>query len=177
MTQCSARYNNTLKAEFGRKISSQEANEQFIAIEAAMTCLQSLADDTTTENTIHIYENIDGTTVLDPAFGNMQLITIEGTVEISFAEPQATDPKVIYLLIADGGDGLFKLPDGTSWTSLSQGIAVTGKPYNSEGLGGDYGAVVICIHDGTGWLHICFARNDIDFDAATMDIADVYGWR
>ena len=174
---CSARYTNTLKAEFGRKISSEEANEQFTAIETALTCLESLANDTTTDNTVHVYENTSGTVVLDPSLGNMQKITIEGTVEMSFSEPEDIDPKVIYLLIADGGDGLFKFPDGTSWTSLSQGTSITGKPYDSEGLGGDYGAVIICIHDGIGWLHICFARNDIDFDVATLDIADIYGWR
>jgi len=170
------RYTNTLKAEFGRKISSEEANEQFNAIEKAMACLEALADDTATDNTVHVYENTDGTSILDPSFGNMQKITIEGTVELSFAEPEDDDPKVIYLLIADGGNGLFKFPAGTSWTSSSQGTDVTGKPYDSEGLGGKYGAVIICIHDGIGWLHICFSRNDIDFTGA-METADIYGWR
>lgn len=174
MNDC--RYVNTMQAEFGRKISAEEANDQFDAIEKAMACLESLAEDTTTDNTIHIYENVEGTTILDPAFGNMQLVTVEGIVEMSFSEPADDDPKVIYLLIADGGEGRFKFPAGTAWTTKSQGLNVTGKPWDSQGLGGKYGAVAICIYDGVGWIHICFSRNDIDF-TGDPEIVDLYGWR
>lgn len=172
----SCRYVNTLKAEFGRKISSEEANEQFNEIEVAMNCLELLAEDSGTDKTIHNYGSVTGTTILDPAFGNMQKITIEGTVVMSFSTPSDADPKVIYLLVADGGDGTFKFPDGSAWTTLSQGSTVTGKPWDSNGLGGEYGAVIICIYDGFGWLHLCFSRNDIDF-AADPEAVDLYGWR
>ena len=173
----SCRYVNTLKADFGRKISSEEANEQFIAIEAAMACLEALTAQVGSKDTeIHNYGSINTTLVLDPAFGNMQKITVEGNVPLDFLNPQEQDPRVIYLLIEDGGDGSFTFPAGSAWSTNSHGASITGVPWDSEGLGGNYGAMVTCIHDGVGWLYMVFARNDIDFNAVA-NITDVYSWR
>jgi len=168
---------NTLKAEFGRKISASEANEQFIAIEAALGCLEDLADQNETDDEeIHNYGSVDTETILDPSFGNLQLLTVEGNVAISFIPPEADDAKVIFLLIADGGSGSFTLPVGSAWATESNGSAITGVPWNTNGLGGEYGAVVICVYDDIGWLYQVFARNDIDFDAIP-NVSDLFNWR
>jgi len=173
----SCRYVNTLKAEFGRKITAAEANDQFIAIEAAMACLEDLSDKSDTKNEeIHNYGPVNDETILDPAFGNMQLITVEGNVDISFLAPESDDPKIVYLLVSDGGEGSFTMPNGASWATDSNGPGITGIPWNSQGLGGDYGALVVCIHDGVGWLYLVFARNDIDF-TAIANVTDLYNWR
>lgn len=169
-------YVNTLKAKFGRKISSEEANEQFDAIEDSMACLEALVDDSTSKDEEnHNYGSIDVETLLDPAFGNLQFLTVEGDVPIGFLTPQDEDAKVIYLLISNGGSGTFTFTNGAVWTTNSNG-EIDGVPWDSEGMGGDYGAVVICIHDGIGWVYMVFARNSIDF-TATADVVDLYNWR
>jgi hypothetical protein len=169
------RYTNTLKIDFGRKVSAAEANEQFEEIEKAMRGLESLAEQIQSPDTeIHNYGSVDDLTVLDPAFGNMQKLTVESLINLDFIDPQSDDPNVIYLLI--GGSGSFKFPDGTAWSTTSFGTTVSGKPWDSDGLGGDYGAMVICIYDGLGWLYMVFGRNNIDF-TASMSVADLYRWR
>ena len=170
-------YVNTLKAKFGRKITSEEANEQFNAIEQSMACLEALVDDSNSKDEEnHNYGSIDIETILDPAFGNLQFLTVEGNVSIGLKNPQETDPKVIYLVIADGGDGSFTFNNGAVWTTNSNGESVDGVPWDSQGMGGKYGSIVICIHDGFGWIYLVFARNDIDF-TAVASIDDLYGWR
>lgn len=171
----SCRYTNTLKAEFGRKITAEEANQQFDAIETAMTCLEQLAESGS-DTVIHNYGSVDGTVTLDPSLGNLQFITIEGDVSLGFSVPEENDPKVIYLLVEDGGDGRFIFPTGSAWASLSQGVAVTGKPWDSMGRAGDYGAVITCIYDNIGWLYLTHARKDID-TANASDLDDLYEWR
>lgn len=173
----SCRYVNTLKAEFGRKISAEEANEQFNAIETAMACLEQLANSGQSGETVsHNYGSVSGSTILDPSLGNMQFVTIQGDVNLGFEVPGDADPKVIYLLIEDGGNGRFKFPTGTAWTTLSHGASISGKPWDSMGLGGNYGAVVVCIYDNLGWVYLCYGRNDINF-AVAPEAVDLYGWR
>jgi hypothetical protein len=170
-------YKNTLKAKFGRKITAEEANEQFNAIEKAMACLEALVDDSTSEDEEnHNYGSVNTETILDPAFGNLQFLTVEGDISLEFITPGENDPKVIYLVIADGGEGTFKFSNGAVWTTNSNGEAIDGVPWNSQGLGGFYGSIVICIHDGIGWVYLVFARNDIDFEA-TAETEDLYNWR
>lgn len=173
----SCSYVNTLKASFARKVTSEEINEQFVAIELAMACIQALAEESNSEDEEnHNYGSINTGTLLDPAFGNLQFITVEGNIELAFADPEEEDPKVIYLMIADGGDGTFKFTNGAVWSTDSNGSTIDGVPWNSAGTAGKYGAIVICIHDGIGWIYIVFARNDIDFEAISNP-ADLYNWR
>lgn len=173
----SCSYTNTLKASFGRKISSEEANEQFNAIEKALACIEQLVDSSgSKDEESHNYGSLNSETILDPSYGNLQFITVEGNVSIGYVDPADEDPKVIYLLVADGGSGTFKFNNGAVWTTDSNGSAIDGKPWNSEGLGGLYGSIVICIHDGIGWMYLVFARNDIDFDAPA-ETDDLYNWR
>ena len=174
------RYTPSILAEFGRKISAEEANKEFVAIETAMACLESLAEQITTKDQeIHNYGSIDNNTILDPAYGNMQMLTVEGNKSLDFIDPQDADPRVIYLLIADGGDadGTFTFPAGSAWSTDSYGASVTGAPWaESSDLGGDYGAMVTCIYDGLGWLYLVFGRNGIDFGEAA-NVTDIYNWR
>jgi len=173
----SCRYERVIKARFGRKISAEEANAEFDAIEAAMTCLESLANSSTSvDSDIHNYGTITNETTLDPAFGNMQLLTVEGDVDLDFKAPDEDDPRVIYLLISDGGSGTFSFPSGSVWATKSQGTSVTGIPWDPTSLGGEYGAVVVCIYDSIGWIYMAFSRNDIDFNAA-VNVTDIYSWR
>jgi|GEM_PF-6873071 len=173
----SCSYKNTLKAKFGRKISSEEANEQFEAIEIAMACLEKLADDASSKDEEnHNYGSLNTETILDPAFGNLQFLTVEGNVSLGFIDPKEEDPKVIYLIIANGGNGSFKFNNGAIWSTDSNGSSIDGVPWDSNGTGGKYGSIVICIHDGIGWVYLVFARNDIDF-TATADVSDLYNWR
>ena len=79
-------------------------------------------------------------------------------------------------MIADGGDGTFKFTNGATWSTDSNGSTIDGIPWDSQGVGGNYGSIVICIHDGIGWVYLTFARNDIDF-LATSDTNDLYNWR
>lgn len=170
-------YVNTLKAKFGRKISSEEANEQFEAIEIAMACLEGLVDDSTSKSEEnHNYGSVDTDTILDPAYGNLQYLTVEGHVSLGFVTPSDSDTKVIYLLVADGGEGSFEFNNGSVWSTNSSGLGVDGVPWDSNGTGGLYGAIVICMHDGIGWTYLVFARNDIDYEVAA-EVADLYYWR
>lgn len=174
---CNPRYEPVIKASFGRKISAEEANAEFDAIEVAMTCLESLANASTSVDTdIHNYGTVTNESILDPSFGNMQLLTVEGAVDLDFEVPDEADPRVIYLLIADGGSGSFTFPSGSVWATKSQGVGVTGIPWDPDSLGGDYGAVVVCMYDSIGWLYMAFSRNDIDF-AAAVNVTDIYSWR
>ena len=173
----SCRYERSIKASFGRKISAEEANAEFDAIEAAMACLENLASSSTSvDSEIHNYGTVTNESILDASNGNMQLLTVEGTVALDFEAPDEDDPRVVYLLIADGGDGAFIFPAGSAWTTKSQGTDVTGAPWDPDSLGGDYGAVVTCIYDSIGWIYMVFSRNDIDFTAA-VNVTDIYSWR
>ncbi|MHC5061705.1 MAG: hypothetical protein ACYTFK_11555 [Planctomycetota bacterium] len=172
----SCSYTPSLKAEFGRKISAAEAKEQFQAIEEAMACLENLASSVDSKDSeIHNYGPITVETILSPSYGNLQLLSVEGNVDIEFAQPGESDPRVIYLLIADGGSGSFNLPAGKVWATNANG-AITGVPWDTAGLGGEYGAMVVCVHDGIGWMYLVFARNNIDFNAIST-VADLYYWR
>ncbi len=170
-------YVNTLKIEFGRKIASEEINIQFDAIERSMSCLEALVDEGQSEDEEnHNYGSIGTETILDPAFGNLQFLTVEGAVSLGLKDPQVEDSKVIYLVIADGGDGSFAFTNGAVWTTGSNGADIDGVPWDSQGMGGKYGSIVVCIHDGLGWIYLVFARNGIDF-TAVPNLTDLYRWR
>ena len=170
-------YVNTLKAEFGRTISSEGINAQFEAIERTMACIENkIVTTQQTTTTVYDYGTVDTSLDIDPSLGALQRIMLEGDVELTMSEPGANDPKFITLLLGDAGSGRFNFPAGGTWVSDSEGSSMDGKPWDNDGLGGDYGAMVFCIHDGAGWLFLCFSRNDVDTDG-TADTNDLANWR
>ncbi len=97
--------------------------------------------------------------------------------EINVATPEDDEPRLITLVMADGGNGLFNFAVGQAWSTDSNGATMDGKPWNAEWAVGDYGALVTCIYDGEGWLFIVFARNEIDYSKPLADVVDIYNWR
>ncbi len=170
-------YIPSIKAEFGRTITDDEINFEFQAIEQFFACLCEAAGDSSVdiETVVDLGTVIDNV-VINSSFGVVQYLTIEGDVQIDFAIPQETDPKLITLVIADGGNGRFNLPAGMAWTSDVSGLSIDGYPWDPQGLGGDYGAIVTCVYDNTGWIYIVFARHDIDLSVSPR-LIDIYNWR
>ena len=160
-------YVPVIKAAFARVITDAEINHEFEEIERVFECVSGVLDTSLHVNNKVINLGIVTTSVVvDPADGIIQFMTLDGDVEITLSDPEVDDPLIITLILEDGGSGRFNLPTGSAWTSDSNGSAMDGKPWDSDGLGGDYGAVVTCVNDGTGWVFMVYSRNDIDFDAA-----------
>jgi hypothetical protein len=170
-------YTPTLRAGFGRTVTFESINEQFDAIEAAWGCLEALID-TVEFNENNTYDNGTVITeyVFDPSLGSVHYLRLQGDVELSIAAPEEGDPVLITLVLADGGSGRFNFKSGATWTTDSNGTVMDSKPWDNEGLGGDYGAIVTCLYDGIGWVYMIFGRNDIDF-TATAEPADIFNWR
>ena len=170
-------YIPVIRAEFGRTITDKELWNEFQAIEEAMQCV-GVEMQNTSSNVVNSIDlgTITDSTVIQSAFGLVQYLTVEGDVNIEVKVPDEFEPRLITLVIADGGDGRFNFPSGTAWATNSNGSAVDGKPWDSQGTAGDYGAIVTCIYDGSGWLYLVYARNDIDFTAAA-EVDDMYKWR
>ena len=170
-------YVPAIRADFGRTITDKEINDEFDAIESMMECVceQAGGESKVIDNAIDLGTVATSTTIL-PSNGRLQYMSVEGDVDITVADPADQDSLLLTLVIADGGSGRFNLPNGLAWTSDSNDGGMDGKPWDNDGLGGDYGAIVTCIHDGTGWVFMVFARNDIDPDDVP-DVADLYNWR
>lgn len=175
-------YYNTLKIGFARTVTYEAINEQFVAIEEAFRCLAALVDTLKeTEEVVYIHKPTEEYLTIDPGLGSIQFVTTQGDVELDIAVPDEEDPKLITLVVADGGDGSggdsrFNFPAGTAWTTDANGTTMDSKAWDTMGLAGDYGAIVKCIWDGIGWVYLVFGRNDIDF-AAAADVTDLFNWR
>ena len=170
-------YFPVIKAAFARVITDEEINNEFDQIERTFACIEAELDRSIHVNNSAIDLGIVSTSiVINPEDGVLQYITLDGDVEIMFNEPADDDPKLITLVLQDGGSGRFNFPSGSAWTSDSNGTSMDGKPWDTEGLGGDYGAIVTCLNDGIGWVFMIYARNDIDADAA-VEAIDLYNWR
>jgi len=170
-------YIPAIRAEFGRTITDTEIRNEFQAIEDAMQCVGDEMEGGSSNIVDHVdLGTITNATVISSANGLVQYMTAEGDIDIEIKVPDEFEPRLITLVIADGGNGRFNFPTGSAWTTSSNGSAMDGKPWDSDGLGGDYGAIVTCIYDGSGWLYLVFARNDIDF-TATAEVEDIYRWR
>jgi len=175
MSECG--YIPVISADFGKAITRDEINNEFQAIEEALQCVQE-----NIENISHTVVNIinHGSVTeriyIDSGGGLIQYMTVEDNVEIIINEPEVDDPRLITLVIADGAEGFFNFPEGMTWTSNAHGDGIDGKPWDTQGLAGDYGALVVCIYDGYGWIQMVYARHDIDY-TAPADVDDIYRYR
>lgn len=185
-------YIPVIKAEFGKTITNQEIDHEFQEIERTFDCFASVIGSNK-EVTDRIYDHglIDNSYVIDPAFGVIHYMEIQGDTEISIATPVDDDPRIITLIIANAGSvdngtyGRFNFKTGAAWTH-DRDNPMDGKPWNMYAnldgstngtqYAGFYGAAVQCIHDGVGWIHLVFARHHLDiFSALNPD--DIYDWK
>lgn len=175
MTIC--KYEPRIQIGFGRTITSEVHNEEFQAIEEAFSCICDEVDRIN-ECDAQVYDHgtVSGTYYIDPGLGLVHKMLCEGDVELIIETPDGVDPGLISLMIGDGGDGRFNFPVGASWSSDAQGVNMDGKPWDPEGTAGDYGAIVQCIYDDLGWVHVVFARHDLD-QFGPAEVEDIYNWR
>lgn len=181
-----------ISAEFGKTITNQEIDNEFQEIERVFDCFASVIGSTL-EQTDRVYDHgiIDNSYTIDPAFGIIHYMELQGDTDITIAEPEEEDPKLITLVIANAGSvetnnyGRFNFPTGTVW-SHDRDDPMDGKPWNmfanldgslnGTQYEGFYGGIVQCIHDGVGWVHLVFARHHLDiFNPPIPD--DIYDWR
>lgn len=170
-------YEPKIRAEFGKGITDDEIRAEFQAIEDTMLCVATAAEfESSTIETIVDLGAVVDSTVISSANGIIQYLTVEGDVQISIETPADEEPRLITLVIADGGSGRFNFPLGAAWASLANGVSMDGKPWDNDGLAGDYGAIVTCVFDGIGWVYMVFSRHDIDLDVSPS-LVDLYRWR
>ena len=183
-------YIPNLNIGFGRTVTWKPINDEFDAIEEAFRCLSDLVDKIEVTNiTTYIDKGIREEYIVDPGLGAIQRLTIEGDVKLTMAKPGATDYKLVTLIIENGGDGAggdahyYFEKAGFVWITDSYGDTLDGKPWATDGRGGDYGCAITCIWDGTGWVLLSFSRNDIPWDTTTglftgeARVKDIYNWR
>ena len=150
-----------ISAEFAKTITNEEIDREFQAIEEAFACFEEVVGSViSTEENIHDYGIIDNSYTLDPAFGIIQYMEIQGDADLELAEPEDGDPTLIALVIAGSGQDRFNFPLGLAWSPDRDEPASDSKPWNmfanTDGsqtgtqYEGFYGAVVNCIHDGVG---------------------------
>lgn len=181
-----------ISAEFGKTITNAEIDAEFQEIERVFDCFEEqIGTHTLDEENIYDHGLIDNSYTIDPAFGVIHYMEIQGDTSISIDPPGEDDPRLITLIIANAGSidndtyGRFDLRDGTCWTH-DRDVPMDGKPWNMYAnldgstngtqYEGFYGCAVQCIYDGTGWIHIIWARHHLDiFSALNPD--DIYDWR
>lgn len=181
-----------INAEFGKTITSDEIDREFQEIERVFDCFaEAIGDETFIEDNTHDNGTVDNSYTIEPAFGIIQYLEIEGDTELTLAEPGEDDPKLITLIIANTGSvetgnyGRFNFKEGTVW-SADRDVPTDGKPWNMYAnldgsttgtqYEGFYGGVVQCIYDGVGWVYLVFARHHLDiYNAPNPD--DIYSWR
>lgn len=170
-------YIPVLKADFGRTITEAEINNEYEEIERILECIHDEMDKVGSDFANFIYlGSVTNTVEIESADGLIQYMIVEGDVTINVVDPKPGEPRLITLVMADGGDGRFNFPTGAAWSSDVSGPSMDGYPWDSGELGGDYGALVYCVYDGEGWIFTVFGRHDIDFTAATR-VIDIYNWR
>jgi hypothetical protein len=181
-----------ITAEFGKTITSSEIDAEFQEIERVFDCIaSSIGSETENEDNTSDNGVVDNSYTIDPAFGVIQYLEIQGDTELALATPGPTDPTIITLIIANAGSvetdtyGRFNFKEGTVW-SHDRDDPMDGKPWNMYSnldgsttgtkYDGFYGGVVQCIWDGIGWIHLVFARHHLDiFNDPNPD--DIYDWR
>ncbi len=181
-----------ITAEFGKVITDPEINFEFQAIESAFACFEEqIGSFISTTDNIYDYGIIDNSYILTPAFGVLQYMELQGDVDLELSQPKEGDSRIITLVIANAGSldngnyGRFNFPLGTSWTADRDDV-MDGKPWNmySNIIGdtsgaqyaGFYGAIVTCIHDGTDWIYLVYARHHLDIWNDPI-VGDIYDWR
>ncbi len=182
-----------INAEFGKLITNEEIDREFQEIERVFECFEEqIGTVLTQEDNIYDHGVIDNSYVIDPAFGIIHYMEIQGDTELSLSEPQENDPRLITLVIANAGSidndtyGRFNFKEGTAW-SHDRDDPMDGKPWNMYAnldgsttgtqYDGFYGGIVQCIHDGHGWIYLVFARHHLNIFDPTPDPDDIYDWR
>lgn len=181
-----------ITAEFGRTITDHEIWLEFQAIEEAFDCfVEQIGTHTTIEDSVYDHGLIDNSYIIDPAFGVIHYMEIQGDTNLMIDQPGEEDPKLITLIIANAGAietenyGRFNFKQGTVW-SHDRDDVMDGKPWNmfanldgtmtGTQYPGFYGCAVQCIHDGIDWVHIVWARHHLNiFGEFNPD--DIYDWR
>lgn len=181
-----------INAEFARTITDAEINFEFQEIERVFDCFTEVIGSTLLEeDTIYDHGIIDNSYTIDPAFGIIHYMEIQGDTELTVDDPGEDGPRLITLIIANAGAvetdnyGRFNFKEGTVW-SHDRDDPMDGKPWNMYAnldgtmtgtqYEGFYGCAVQCIHDGVGWVHLVYARHHLDiFNAFNPD--DIYDWR
>lgn len=181
-----------ITAEFGKTITNEEIDREFQEIERVFDCFADTIGSNKEEED-RIYDNgvIDNSYTINPAFGIIQYLEIQGDTELTLAQPQSGDPRLITLVIANAGSidtnnyGRFNFPSGQTWTH-DRDNPMDGKPWNmwanldgsttGTQYPGYYGGVVVCIHDGLNWIHLVYARHHLNiFGDPNPD--DIYDWK
>lgn len=181
-----------INAEFGRIITDDEINREFQAIEEAFACLEAqIGDDTLDEDTIYNHGIVDNSYTINPAFGIIHYLEVQGDTELHLDPPPDGTSPLITLIIGNAGSieagnyGRFNFKSGVTWTSDRDDV-MDGKPWNmyanltGEMTGtlyeGFYGCAVQCIYDGVGWIFLVYARHHLDIWNPPIP-EDIYDWR
>jgi hypothetical protein len=182
-----------IKAEFGKVITDPEIDFEFQAIEEAFLCLEEqIGTHTSTEENIYDHGIIDNSYTIDPAFGIIHYMEVQGDVELTLDAPAEGTSKIITLIIANAGSvdegnyGRFNFTSGVAWACDRDAPEMDGKPWNMyANLTGDtsgtqydgfYGAVVTCVFDDVGWVFYVYARHHLDIYNDPI-VGDIYDWR
>lgn len=188
----SCSYVPIIKAEFAKVITDQEINHEFQMIEEAFLCFEEqIGSFLSTEDNIYDYGVIDNSYILNPAFGVLQYMEVQGDVELELSQPEPGTSRLITLVIgnagsiAEGNYGRFNFKSGVAWACDRDG-SMDGKPWNMyANIIGDtsgtqyegfYGAIVNCIHDGVNWIYLVYARHHLDIWNDPI-VGDIYDWR
>ena len=190
MPECT--YIPQITAEFGRVITSEEIDAEFQAIERAFQCFEEQIGSTLLKKEkIYNHGIIDNSYTVDPAFGIIHYLEIQGDTDLDLGVPQEGTSRLITLVINNAGSvesgdyGRFNFKSGVVW-SADRDDVMDGKPWNmwanldgtmtGTQYEGFYGAVVQCIYDGIGWLYLVYARHHLDIDGE-LNPEDIYDWR
>jgi hypothetical protein len=190
----SCTYTPQITAEFGKIITDGEINLEFDAIERAFDCLkEQIGSIIASQENVFNHGIVDNSYTIDPAFGVIQYLELQGDVDLTLSPPVEGGARVITLVVANAGSldtdnyGRFSFKNGTVWTSSKDAPGMDGKPWNmyANTIGdtsgtryeGFYGAIVLCVHDGLGWTYMVFARHHLKIDELIADPLDVYSRR
>jgi hypothetical protein len=182
-----------ITAEFGKTITNEEIDREFQAIEETFNCFAAaIGSELNQEDRIYDHGVIDNSYTIQPGFGVIHYMELQGNTELTVAEPDGEDdPRLITLIIANAGSiatdnyGRFNFKAGATWAH-DRDDPMDGKPWNMYAnldgstngtqYPGFYGCAVQCIHDGVGWVHLSFARHHLDIFSA-LNPKDIYDWR
>lgn len=182
-----------IKAEFGRTVTDHEIDAEFQAIERTFQCFEEqIGSILLNRERVYNHGIIDNSYTINPAFGIIHYLEIQGDTELEVEQPEPGTPRLITLVIANAGSvenndyGRFNFKTGTAWAADRDAPEMDGKPWNmypnltGEAIGmpyvGFYGAVVQCIHDGINWVHLVYARHHLAING-DLNPDDIYDWR
>jgi hypothetical protein len=191
MTECT--YIPQISAEFGKVITDDEIDFEFQAIENVFLCFEEqIGSNISTEDNIFDHGIIDNSYTIDPAFGIIHYMEVQGDVELTLDVPVQGSSKIITLIIGNAGSldegnyGRFNFKNGVAWACDRDAPEMDGKPWNmyanllgdTSGVKHDgyYGSVVTCVYDDIDWVFYVYARHHLDIFNDPI-VGDIYDWR